>query len=473
MTGSMATAPIDVIALVWLLIGIAGYGTLCIHAALSSRRAAAAHVRRLRLARQLAADPLRTVTTIIAARNEAATIVASVRSVLDQRWPHLQVIVVANGCTDSTVEQLLDAFEMTPARTHVRRPGAPGVLLGAWSSRADRRLLVLETTGAGKSDAINCGLERTRGACTCITDADSALDPDAIGLAVAAFTEGGPSIAAVSCAVDILDTQAHRRSNHRADLAARLLRRVQRVEYARAFHVGRAGFARVNALPIVSGAFGMFNTVVLRAVGGFDTSTVGEDLEIVLRIHDRIQIDGGRPRLVFLHEPLCRTLAPGSLQELRVQRRRWQRGLRECVTRHRSLIFDHRRGSVGMFSMPFMGVFELLAPVLELLGVILLVVLVSHGSLSAQVAIAFGLVSIGMGLLVSTVGLLLGQVATAGRSIHGSRDVMVLFAAAVAEQFGYRQLTAWWRIRGLLEVRRSRVSGWQPQRRRLADQGVR
>ena len=450
--GVVALHAVEAIVLACFAVFAAGYSMLLVLAARTATRDLATERRRAFTTDDLiASDSQPVVTIVVPAHQEEAAILPTVRSLLAQRWQHLEVIVVPNGCTDRTLDVLAEAYDLRPtSELLVRPPSAIGRIRSTWRSASDPRLRVFDTSGGGKADATNLALERASGEFTLLVDADSLLAPHAVARAVLPFLERGEQVAAVSAAIRVLNGSSVRDDGTvEPGLPTSSLARLQVVEYARAFHIGRAGWASLGALPVVSGAFGMFRTSVLRAAGGLDTATVGEDLELILRLHATVRRAGRRPEIVFVSEPLCWTEVPEDVSSLRAQRIRWHRGLVESVHRHGSMLFAPRHGTVGLVSFPFLGLFELLAPLVELLGLAALAVAAASGAISWAVVLALGTFAVSFGMALSMGAVLLEQLCGGG-FVRRPRDVAAIAWWSFAEQLGHRQRTAAWRLRGLL-----------------------
>ncbi len=452
MIGTSSLHVVEVLVLAFFAVFAAGYSMLLVRAARAAGLEFARDRRRAWSTEDLirsAAQPV--VTIIVPAHDEEAAILPTVRSLLAQRWQHLEVIVVPNGCSDGTLDVLHHTYDLRLTSELLTRPaGSIGRIRSTWHSASDPRLRVIETSGGGKADAINCALERATGEFTLLVDADSLLAPHAVARAVMPFLERGAQVAAVSASIRVLNGANVREDGTvEAALPRSPLALMQTVEYARAFHIGRAGWSTLGALPVISGAFGMFRTSVLHAVGGLDTSTVGEDLELTLRLHADVRRNGRRPEIVFLPEPLCWTEVPEDIASLRAQRIRWHRGLVESVQRHGPMMLNARHGAVGLVSFPFLGLFEMLAPLIELLGLSALSLAAATGAISWLVVIALATFAISFGLALSMGAILLDQIWGRG-FVSRPRDVPVLLTWALIEQFGHRQRTAAWRLRGLV-----------------------
>jgi cellulose synthase/poly-beta-1,6-N-acetylglucosamine synthase-like glycosyltransferase len=251
----------------------------------------------------------------------------------------------------------------------------------------------------------------------------------------------------------------------------RLVRRpiplIQIVEYLRAFFFGRMGWSSGNSLLVISGAFGLFDKKTVLLVGGYATDTVGEDMELVVRMHRYLQ-DGNAPyQIGFVPDAVCWTEVPESLRVLRRQRTRWHRGLIDTLWRHRSMIGRPRYGTVGLVSLPGFALFEMLSPLVELSGYPVLAALWYLGVLNGSYAAAFILLSVLYAVLISILAVLLEDIAF--RRYSSIRDLGLLIGAAVFENLGYRHLTVWWRVRAFWEYCRGDLSWGAMERRGVAN----
>jgi cellulose synthase/poly-beta-1,6-N-acetylglucosamine synthase-like glycosyltransferase len=241
------------------------------------------------------------------------------------------------------------------------------------------------------------------------------------------------------------------------------------VEYLRAFLFGRLGWSPMNALLIISGAFGIFRKQALVEAGGYRTATIGEDMELVVRLHRQHRLARRPYRIVYLPDPLCWTEAPESLSVLRSQRIRWQRGLLESLAANRQLLFHPRGGAPGWLAFPVMLLFEAMGPVVELSGWVLSVLAVLLGGLAWQAVAALLVAALGLSLLLSVSALLLEEM-----SFHfyeRPRQSLALLGAIALENLGYRQLTAWWRLLAILQWASRRKARWGNMQRSAAWQG--
>ena len=410
--------------------------------------------------RSLVRSPQVTPISIIApAYNEEASIVSSILSLLRLDYSSLEVIAVNDGSKDGTLEAMKRAFSLRRTRRLYLPSIRTQTVRGIYVSRLKewRHLVVVDKENGGKADALNVGINVARHPLFCAIDADSILSQDALLRIVTPFLEDDRTVAvggnvriANECTSDRGRVTEVRLPNHWIPL-------FQVVEYLRAFLTARMGWSAMNALLIISGAFGLFRRDVVMACGGYRHDTVGEDMELIARIHKYFRDRREPYRVVFLPDPVCWTEAPGTLRGLSRQRNRWYRGLADTLMRHRSLFLRPRYGAVGMVAVPYFVFFELLAPVLEVLGYVLLVPGVMLGFFTIADLILFFTVAVAYGVFFSVGAVLLEELSF--RRYERPMELLRLVLGAVVENFGYRQLTVLWRIAGLMDYLRG-VQSW-------------
>jgi cellulose synthase/poly-beta-1,6-N-acetylglucosamine synthase-like glycosyltransferase len=415
--------------------------------------------------RRLLRSPLTPPVSVLApAFNEEANVVDNVRSLLMLDYPLFEVILVNDGSKDETLDRLITAFELKLSARSFEHTVPCKPIRGVYESSLYPNLVVVDKVNGGKADALNSGLNLAIYPLFCAIDADSILESDALLRLVRPFLEApGVTIAAggVIRVANGCDIRAGR--VRKVQLVRRTLPLIQIVEYLRAFLFGRMGWSSGNSLLVISGAFGLFDKRTAVQAGGYATDTVGEDMELVVRMHRHLH-DRKQPyRIGFVPDPICWTEVPESLRVLRRQRTRWQRGLIDTLWRHRGMMGRPRYGMVGLVALPGFAVFEMLSPVIELSGYVLLPLLLLLGYIDASYAAAFMVLSILYSILVSILAVLLEDITF--RRYPNPRDMAVLVGAAVLEHLGYRQLTVWWRVRAFWEFWRGDLS-WGAMERR-------
>ena len=397
------------------------------------------------------------ISMLAPAYNEAATVSESVRSLLTLRYPNLEVVLVNDGSSDDTIDVLRRDFELVPILPIYDRRVESALVRGIYRSRVRPDLVVVDKENGGKADALNAGLNIASGELVCAIDADTIIEADALIKLVRPFigvdghrvvAAGGTIRAANGSKVSqgrVVEPRAPRK----------FLPAVQAVEYLRAFLTGRLGWNRLGGNLIISGAFGLFRHQATIDIGGYEHRTVGEDMELVARLRRRGIERGGPCRVEFVPDPVAWTEVPESARVLGRQRDRWHRGLADVLWRHRRVLLNPRYGSLGLLAFPYFLVVELLAPVVETLGLLGLGAGLAIGAVNLDFAVLFLLVAYGLGLVMTVLTVALEE--WGYRGYGGLRERLVLLAFALLEPLGYRQLTAVWRIRGLVKYARGRT----------------
>jgi cellulose synthase/poly-beta-1,6-N-acetylglucosamine synthase-like glycosyltransferase len=405
------------------------------------------------------------VSVLAPAYNEAATVRDSIRAMLRLRHPRHEVIVINDGSTDNTLKLLIEEFRLYRS-SRVALGSIPTAHVRAvYESRDPIPLVVVDKANGGKADALNCGLNYSRHHLVAVVDADSIIEKDALLQISRPFLErpeetvavGGIIRIANGCSVEHGDVVAVRTPQN-------WLARLQIVDYLRSFLGGRTALSFINTLLVISGAFGMFRRDLLLDMGGYRLDTIGEDMEIVIRLH-RYCRERKRPyRIEFLSDSVCWTEVPESWRILRRQRTRWQRGCIESLLLHKRLIGDPRFGAVGLIGMPYFLACEVVGPVIELAGYLITTAGLLLGLLFAVNALLFFVVSILFGMLLSVSSVLLEE-STICR-YPNVRDLLRLLGAALIENFGYRQTTLLWRLQAILQSIRKAKRVWGEMERR-------
>ena len=406
---------------------------------------------------ELASRALPPISVMVPAYNEESTIVPSVISFLTLEYAQHDVIVVNDGSRDTTLQVLIDHFDLYEVPPVVQVRLATAKVRAYYRSHRFSRLMVVDKENGGKADSLNSALNVARHPYVLAVDADTLIEPDALirlsrpfmlGRQVAAI--GGTVRVANGCQVSL-----GRVLNPRVD--NRLLPGVQTVEYLRAFLFGRLGFNRLGGNLIISGAFGLFSRAHMLAIGGYAHGNVTEDMDLVVRLHAWLREHNDPAIVTFIPDPVAWTEVPTSLAVLGRQRERWHRGLISTMWSHRDMLFNHRLGAVGMVTFPFFFIGEMLAPLVELVGYLMVAVAMTTGQFDSRFALMFLAVSMGFGTLLSFWAVLLEQL-TFRRYTH-QNDVWRLLLFAVLENVGYRQLTAWWRLKAFVNYARG-DRGW-------------
>ena len=313
-----------------------------------------------------------------------------------------------------------------------------------YRSRVHSKLACVNKASGGKGDALNAALNAARFPYVLAVDADTLVERDAL-LRLARPFLLGEAVAAVGGTIRVANgsrVEQGRVTEARVD--SRWLPGIQTVEYLRAFLFGRLGWNRLGGSLIISGAFGLFRQEHLQAVGGYNTGSVTEDMDIVVRLHKHLRATKAPDIVHFIPDPVAWTEVPTTLRMLSRQRERWHRGLIATLYAHRDMLFNPRYGRAGLVAYPFFLFGEMLAPVVEATGYVAVAFGLAFGLVNVKFAILFLVVAVGYGLLLSLWSVVLEELSF--RRYSRGEDFLRLLWYALVESFGYRQLTLWFRI---------------------------
>jgi peptidoglycan-N-acetylglucosamine deacetylase len=392
---------------------------------------------------------LSSISIIAPAYNESLSIVESITSLLTLNYPDFEVVVVNDGSKDNTLQVMIEHFNLERKNIHVEQAIGTRPILGIYVNKAIPNLIVVDKLNGGKADALNVGVNVAKNAYICGIDADSLLAPDSLLRLMSSMLDHDDITLAIGGNIfPVNGSVVSHGQIEKLVLPTNTLAQFQAIEYLRAFTLGRLGFADLKALLIVSGAFGLFEKQILKEVGGyltasaFDKDTVGEDMELVVRITRRAYETNLRFRVNFIFHANCYSEVPEKAKILRKQRNRWQRGLIDIMSYHRKMIFNPKYKQVGMFSMPYFFIFEMVGPLLEIQGYLAIFLGLALGILSLEIVLMLLIVSVLIGMVFSLFALLVNESKTPYLS---TKDTFRLLVIAIVENFGWRQIVSIYR----------------------------
>jgi cellulose synthase/poly-beta-1,6-N-acetylglucosamine synthase-like glycosyltransferase len=395
-----------------------------------------------------------TISILAPAFNEETTIETSLRALLALQYPNLEIIVISDGSKDRTVQVLIDRFNLVAVKTIYEQRIRTKKVRTLYRSSTYPALAVVDKENGGKADALNVGLSFARGELVCAMDADTLIEGDGLQRMVRPFLYATDVVATGGTIRVVNGSEVKHGRVIKANVPGSLLPGVQVVEYLRAFLFGRLGWNRLGGNIIISGAFGLFQREAVVNAGGYLHDTVGEDMELVLRLKRLSYENGGPGKIAFVPDPVAWTEVPESAAVLGRQRDRWHRGLADVLWRHRGMMFNPRYGVTGLFVFPYYVFVELLAPVIEVIGLVTLALGLAFGMLDWKFAALFYLTAYGLGTALTAFTLILEDISF--HRYETFRDRALLFWWALVENLGYRQMTVYWRLRGLWKFLRGR-----------------
>ncbi|MFC5462122.1 glycosyltransferase family 2 protein [Massilia niabensis] len=404
------------------------------------------------------------ISILVPAYNEEATIAASIRSMLQLSYAEFEIIVINDGSKDDTLGVLQREFALLPFPEAYRRQIATKEVRQIYRSTRYPNVRVIDKANGGKADSLNAGINASRYPLFCGVDADSILQRDSLAKVTEPFLRD-PTVVATGGTVRIANgCEVSGGFLTKVGLPTNAWALFQVVEYLRAFLFGRLGWSALNGMLIISGAFGVFRKDAAVLAGGYRVDTIGEDMELVVRMHRLLRARRQPYRIEFVPDPVCWTEAPEDMRTLKNQRIRWQRGLAESLNANWGLPFSTNGGVPGWLAFPFMLAFEWLGPLIELGGYAFMVIAFFTGAISWQAFGAFLFVAVGLGILLSASGLLLEEM-----SFHlypRGKQLLALGLVVILENFGYRQLNTVWRLTGLYRWAMQKESSWGAMKRK-------
>jgi cellulose synthase/poly-beta-1,6-N-acetylglucosamine synthase-like glycosyltransferase len=350
------------------------------------------------------------ISIIAPAYNESLNIVENVRSLLSSHYVNYDVIIVNDGSKDDSLSKLIEAYDLIQIDHYINeqiktKPLRKGIYKS--TNPAFDKLTVVDKENGGKADALNMGLNISKNKYVACIDVDCLLLEDALQKMIKPFLEttetkviaaGGVIRIANSCIVKdgkLLDI----------NFPKTWLEQGQILEYFRAFLLGRMAWSRLNGLLVISGAFGIFDKKIAIKVGGYDTNTVGEDMEIIVRMRRYMEDQKQKYKVAYIPDPLCWTEAPDNYKTFISQRNRWTRGTIETLKKHRKIGFNSKYKSLGLISYPYWFFFERMAPIVEVAGIIYFGILIALEEVRWDYALAFIVVAYLFTVLFSIVAI--------------------------------------------------------------------
>jgi cellulose synthase/poly-beta-1,6-N-acetylglucosamine synthase-like glycosyltransferase/phosphoglycerol transferase MdoB-like AlkP superfamily enzyme len=416
-----------------------------------------------------ASEHLPGISVIAPAYNEAANIIENVRSMLSIHYNLLELIIVNDGSKDATLKKLIEAYDLYKTNTFIHEQIPTKKVRGVYKSNNPvyNKLVVVDKENGGKADALNVGVNIAKYGCFVCVDVDCVLEQDALLKMIKPFLEetkvrviasGGVIRIANNCKIE----------NGRLvqiNLPKNFLARVQTIEYIRAFLLGRMAWSKLNGLLLISGAFGALDKEIVIKCGGYNVNTVGEDMELIVRMRRYMEENKIPYRVTYIPDPLCWTEAPDNFKILGRQRNRWTRGTIETLRMHKIMFFNARYGLLGLVSYPYWFFFEFLAPIVEFIGFIAFLILSFLGMIQwSSFFILLGFI-ISFGFVYSVFAILM-EVLTYNQ-YKNKNDIYKLVLTALMEPFFFHPFVVWSALKGNVDYLRKRNSWGEMTRKGL------
>ena len=411
-------------------------------------------------------DNMVPISVLVSAYNESATIVDNTRNLLSLDFGNYEVIVVNDGSKDNTLDLLKDAFRLIQIDQPYKRSIPTQQIRALYRSAEYSNLVVVDKENGGKADALNAGINVSMYPVFVSIDADSILERSSLAKIIYSFMIDPKCVAVggiirIASGCEIVNGELRE-----INLSNKPLLMLQTNEYLRAFLTGRIGFHKMGMLLIISGAFGAFNKQLVIDAGGYTPRCIGEDMELVVKLHQHMLKGKRAYSIKFLPDPVCWTQPPDNLRDLKKQRKRWHIGLIDTLMRHRDMAFNSDYGRVGIFCLPYFWIFELIGPVFEVIGYFSVPISFLLGIVDLHFMLSFFLVAVLYGTILSVGALLMEE--NTFRKYPRISQILKLFLYAVLDNFGYRQLNTIYKVEAMLGYRKNKSSWGSIKRRTFA-----
>lgn len=402
------------------------------------------------------------ISILVPAYNEEITIIENIKSLLSINYSSYEIIVINDGSTDKTLEKIVNCFKLTKTTINNKFHIETKNIKNVYYNSDYPNLLVVDKENGGKSDSLNVGINVSRYPYFVAVDADSILDDNAILRIVTAFMEHKYTIAVGGMIKVLNGNKVINGKVQEINLSKNPLVIFQMLEYFRSFLISRIGWSSLNTLLIISGAFGAFKKDVVINVGGYSVDTVGEDMELILKIHKFMKKNKFKYYINFLPDPICWTQVPEDIKGLYKQRKRWQVGLLDCILKYSDIAFNYKFGTLGLITLPYFILFEFLSAVIEFLGILILPVIYFTGFLNVYFLLSYFLIIILTGMLLSAGSLVIEEYIFG--KYRSFKDILKLCFYSIIENFFYRQLILIFRLIAIV-LYKSKRNIWETNKR--------
>lgn len=390
------------------------------------------------------------VSILIPAYNEEQGILNTVFSLMNLKYTKKEIIIINDSSKDQTLEVIKKEFSMQEVPlTQSKAWLETEKIKGLFQSTSHPYVFLVDKENGGKADALNAGINIASHPYICSVDGDSLLDEYALYHVMQPIMDNhSEEVIASSGTIRLANgnqiqhgrVQSHGRSNNPLIV-------MQTLEYLRSFLIGRSAQNNGNLLLVMSGAFTVLDKDAVISVGGYTVGTIGEDLDLIIKLQQHIRHQGIARRFRYIPEAICYTEAPQNLKILRRQRRRWFQGLLEAMNRHKSILFNPNYGSLGLVAMPYYFIFEAFTVIVELLGLIYTIYSLLSGKIYYDFVFLFTVLLILTGLVHSFYSIIFSSLLE--RRFPSFQEAFNLILVSLTESFWYKPLTLFWRLEGL------------------------
>lgn len=384
------------------------------------------------------------ISILVPAYNEEVTIVDSINSLLNLNYPSYEIIMINDGSKDQTVAKVISHFNLKKVSKPYRKLIPTNEALDIYEGNGKIKIILVDKVNGGKSDALNMGINVCSFPTFLCMDADSMLQSDALQKIVEPFLEDDQMVAVggdVKISNNLVIDNGEILSIEKPEKVIVIF---QMIEYLRVFLNSRISLNGINGNLIISGAFGLYNKQAVVNVGGYTNGLMGEDMEIIMKIHSFYLKNKISYKTSYVPDAICWTQVPEEVKVLKRQRRRWHVGLAQSLKRHRYMFLNPKYGLIGMVSFPYFLFFEYLTPFLEVIGLVTITLSFLLGIIDLNFFLFYLLVYMGFNIIVSMISIIIERYMFSSTMTNKITFQLILFS--ILESFGYRQIISLFRM---------------------------
>lgn len=390
------------------------------------------------------------VSILVPAYNEENTVGDCIESLVHQDYQDYEIIVVDDGSSDNTTSVVVERFNLKkvarPIRRLVKCKKEEHIYEGVINNKI--KITLVRKENGGKADALNMGINISNYPLFISLDADSILQKDSLTNIVMPYMEDDTTIA-VGGNIKVSNSVVLDNGEVVKILTPKnLLVILQTIEYFRVFLTTRVWFNKFNGNLIISGAFGLFKKSAVINVGGYDTDTIGEDMDLVVKLHSFYRKNNRPYSIKYSHKAICWSQVPEKYKDLKGQRRRWHIGLITSLYTHKYIFLNPKYGLVGVFSFLYFTIFEMISCIIDIFGVGVIILSYFFGFLNIDFLFTFLIIYIGYSIVISITSIILESYSF--KNTLNFKSIVIYIICSMLESFGYRQICAWFRLSGFV-----------------------
>lgn len=435
---------------IFFVLYLLGYSTFLFISVLSGENELFENIKNQELKNKIHNDYYVPISIIVPAYNEEVTIIKTIKSLLNLNYATYEIVVVNDGSSDGTLNVLIEEFALKQVHRPIRKKIPVADHLGIYQNKDGQKvsIRVIDKVNGGKANSINMGINASKFPYFVCMDSDSILEVNSLTKIAKPILEY-KDVVAVGSKIHISNDSIFEKGKLvELRLPKRIVPAMQVLEYERSFLASRIFLDKFNANLIISGAFGLFDKAAVIEVGGYQTGSMGEDMELIVKLHSYYRSNDLPYKIKYAYEAVCWTQVPESMGDLLKQRKRWHIGLFQSLSQHKNLF------STGSYL--YYLVYELLSPFIELAGLFITVLAWVFGLLNVQYMIFFFIVYALFGSMLTIISFLTRNYLSDAKI--RKRDIVRAFLLAVPENIVLRFILAWTRMSALLFYRKDKTN---------------